>query len=142
MPQDPAQTAPARNLAGACLCGKVRYSVKNEFVYALICHCSDCRKATGSAFKPFAGIELSKLHITKGEDRILRFGDAAACDIHCSHCGALLYSIVRDGEFAHVTLGSLIDDPGIRPSAHIFVGSKAPWDEITDDLPRYDGHVT
>ena len=38
----------------------------------------------------------------------------------------------------HVALGSLVDDPGIRPTKHIFVGSKAPWFEITDDLPQFD----
>jgi hypothetical protein len=45
--------------------------------------------------------------------------------------------VVRDGAFVHVTLGTLVDDPTIRPSAHIFVGSKAPWFEITDDLPQH-----
>ena len=44
--------------------------------------------------------------------------------------------MVRDGEYVHVALGSLVDAPAIRPSEHIFVGSKAPWYEITDDLPQ------
>jgi hypothetical protein len=50
--------------------------------------------------------------------------------------------VVRDGGFVHVAMGTLIDDPSIRPSAHIFVGSKAPWFAITDDLPQYVGQVT
>ena len=56
-------------------------------------------------------------------------------------CGSLLYSTVRDGAFAHVAMGTLVDDPAIRPTEHIFVGSKAPWFTITDDLPQYDGHA-
>jgi hypothetical protein len=44
---------------------------------------------------------------------------------------------VREGAFVHVTLGTLTDAPTIRPSAHIFVGSKAPWHTITDDLPQH-----
>jgi hypothetical protein len=44
---------------------------------------------------------------------------------------------VRDGQFFHVTMGTLVDDPGIRPMLHIFVASKAPWHEITDSLPQY-----
>jgi hypothetical protein len=44
--------------------------------------------------------------------------------------------VVRDGEYAHVAMGSLMDEPSIRPTDHIFVGSKAPWFEITDDLPQ------
>ena len=131
-----------RSLAGKCLCGAVHYVVADEFLYAANCHCSNCRRTTGSAFKPFAGIERDRLHISKGEDHLMIFGDENANDTHCKKCGSLLYSVVRDGAFVHVALGSLLDDPGIRPSRHIFVGSKAPWFTITDDLPQYVGHVT
>ena len=130
-----------RSLAGRCLCGAVQYAVADEFVYALHGHCSDCRRATGAAFKPFAGIERAKLRLTKGEDALMIFGDETGHDAHCRSCGSLLYSVVRDGTFVHVTMGTLTDGPAIRPSAHIFVGSKAPWFTITDDLPQYDKHV-
>jgi hypothetical protein len=128
-------------LSGRCLCGAVRYEVADAFAYALNCHCTDCRRATGSAFKPFAGIERGRLSITQGEDRVKVYGQPDAGDIHCEHCGSLLWSVVRDGEFVHVTLGTLTDPPAIRPGAHIFVGSKAPWFTIADDLPQYQGHV-
>ena len=62
-------------------------------------------------------------------------------DLHCGRCGSLLYSVVRDGQFVHVTLGTLVDAPSIRPEAHIFVGSKAPWFTITDDLPQHQRHA-
>jgi hypothetical protein len=93
-------TAPGkadRMLTGRCECRAVRYRVPDAFLYSANCHCSNCRASTGSAFKPFAGIQRA---------------------------------------FVHVAMGSLADDPTIRPTAHIFVGSKAPWFEITDDLPR------
>jgi hypothetical protein len=131
----------ARTLAGRCLCGAVHYTVADEFTYALNCHCTDCRRATGSAFKPFAGIERHKLALTEGGDQLLIHGKPDAGDIHCGTCGSFLYSVVRDGLFVHVTLGTLVDDPSIRPSAHIFVGSKAPWFTITDDLPQHQGHA-
>jgi hypothetical protein len=130
-----------RMLAGRCLCGAVHYVVKDEFLYALNCHCSKCRRATGSAFKAFAGIERGKLAIAKGDGQVLVFGAADAGDVHCGVCGSLLYSVVRDGAFVHVTMGTLVDAPTIRPTAHIFVGSKAPWFTITDDLPQFEGHV-
>lgn len=130
-----------RSLAGKCLCGAVRYAVADQFVYAANCHCSNCRRATGSAFKPFAGIARDKLAITKGRDSLMIFGDADANDTHCKLCGSLLYSVVRDGAFVHVTMGTLVDDPTIRPTRHIFVGSKAPWYTIADDLPQYQEHV-
>lgn len=132
---------PAKALSGSCYCGAVRYKVADAFTYALNCHCSQCRRVTGSAFKPFAGIERAKLKLTKGKDHLLIFGEETNHDAHCKRCGSLLYSIVRDGAYAHVTLGTLIDSPSIRPSAHIFVGSKAPWFSITDKLPQYGEHV-
>ena len=130
-----------RILAGKCLCGAVHYEVADEFAYAANCYCSNCRRATGSAFKPFAGIARDKLSITAGEDNVTIFGDEAGNDTHCRTCGSLLYSVVRDGAFVHVTMGTLVDDPGIRPNQHIFVGSKAPWFTITDDLPQYEEHA-
>ena len=128
----------ATTLTGKCLCGAVRYEVVDEFRYALICHCSQCRRATGAANKPFAGIELEKLQVVAGEDAILRYGEAPNHDVRCGTCGSFLYSVVRDGAFAHVTFGSLADAPSVRPMAHIFVGSKAVWEEITDSLPQHD----
>ena len=69
------------------------------------------------------------------------YGDATGHDAHCRRCGSLLYSLVRNGAYVHVAMGTLLDDPSIRPTAHIFTGSKAPWYSITDDLPQYEGHV-
>jgi hypothetical protein len=130
-----------RTLAGKCLCGGVHYTVADEFVYAGICHCSNCRRTTGSAFKPFAGIERGELIVTEGEDNLMIYGDESGNDTHCRVCGSLLYSVVRAGAFVHVAMGTLIDDPAIRPTHHIFVGSKAPWFTITDSLPQYEEHV-
>ena len=135
------ENSSARALTGKCLCGAVQYVVADEFGYALNCHCSNCRRATGSAFKPFAGIERGKLRVVSGEDSLMIFGDPGAAHVHCKACGSLLYSVVREGAFAHVTMGTLVDEPSIRPTAHIFVGSKARWFTITDDLPQFDEHV-
>ncbi|MFL5966106.1 MAG: GFA family protein [Gaiellaceae bacterium] len=131
-----------RTLRGGCECGAVRYEVADAFLYAANCHCSRCRAATGSAFKPFGGIERRKLALLDGADRLLVVGEAASNDTRCAACGSLLFSVVRDGAYVHVALGSLTDAPTLRPTAHIFVGSKAPWFEITDGLPQYDEYAT
>ena len=123
-------------LSGKCECGAVRYRVADEFVYAANCHCSRCRAATGSAFKSFAGIEHEKLELVDGADNLLIVGEPTLNDTRCATCGSLLFSVVREGAYVHVAMGSLVDDPTIRPTEHIFVGSKAPWFEITDDLPQ------
>jgi hypothetical protein len=130
-----------RVLTGSCLCGKVGYAVADEFTYALNCHCSGCRRATGSAFKPFAGIRREKLCVTKGQRSLMRYGDDDGHDVHCKACGSLLFSVVREGQYVHVTLGTLAEAPTLRPTAHIYVGSKAPWYTIADGLPQFDEGV-
>lgn len=129
-------------LSGKCLCGTVAYIVPDAFLYAAYCHCSNCRRTTGSVFKPFAGIERAKLVLTQGQEALMIFGDDQGNDTHCKRCGSLLYSVVRDGAYVHVAMGTLVDAPTIRPDKHIFVGSKAPWFTITDDLPQFQEHAT
>ncbi len=129
-------TTAGRPLVGKCECGTVRYRVSDAFLYAANCHCSNCRAATGSAFKAFAGIEREKLEITDGHDKLMVFGEDDLNNTRCGVCGALLFSVVREGGYVHVAMGSLVDAPSISPTEHIFVGSKAPWFEITDDLPQ------
>ncbi|HET6945938.1 MAG TPA: GFA family protein [Gaiellaceae bacterium] len=130
-----------RVLAGRCECGAVRYRVDDAFRYASNCHCSRCRAATGSAFKAFAGIEREKLELMDGRDVLLIVGEEDANDTRCAACGSLLFSVVRNGAYVHVAMGSLVDAPSIRPTKHIFVGSKASWFEITDDLPQFEEHA-
>ena len=62
-------------------------------------------------------------------------GEEGLNDTRCQACGSFLFSVVNNGAFVHVSLGSLVDAPTLRPTHHIFVGSKAAWFEITDDLP-------
>jgi hypothetical protein len=126
----------SRVLAGRCDCGVVGYEVADEFLYAANCHCSRCRASTGTAFKAFAGIERAKLAVTAGADRLMIVGEPDAHHTRCAVCGSLLFSVVREGAYVHVAMGSLVDDPTIRPTEHMFVGSKAPWFQITDDLPQ------
>ncbi len=116
--------------------------VQDVFEYALYCHCSECRRRTGAAAKPFAGARAQALKITSGDDAILRFGESEGYHASCGKCGSLLYSLVRDATYVHVPLGALIDPPTIKPRAHIFVGSKAPWELICDNLPQYEAFPT
>jgi hypothetical protein len=81
------------------------------------------------------------LVVTEGKDNLLIFGDETGNDTHSKLCGSLLYSLVRACAFVHVAMGTLVDAPTIRPTKHIFVGSKAPWFTITDDLPQYEEHA-
>lgn len=127
-------------LAGKCLCGAVQYAVEGPFRYAGYCHCARCRAASGSAFSAFVGFEKDKLRVTDGEENITIFERNKDDRVSlCKLRGSTLFALVRNGQFFHVTLGTLVDNPRIRPQFHIFVGSKAPWHEITDSLPQYAG---
>jgi hypothetical protein len=131
-----------RLLKGRCLCGAVGYEVEDAFEYAAICHCSDCRRATGSANKPFAGIRREALTIVRGGDATMRYGEGVDHNINCGTCGSLLYSVVREGAYVHVAMGTLVDDPTIRPTEHIFVASKAVWEVIPGGQPQFARHVS
>jgi hypothetical protein len=125
-------------LRGRCACEAVAYEVADEFVVAFNCHCSNCRALTGSAFLPWGEIEPVKLKFTKGEDALIVTGDPHGHNAtRCGKCFSLLHWTGYEGRI-RVPYGSLIDEPTLKPSAHMFVGSKAPWYEIRDDLPQYD----
>src|SRR5690242_14014234 len=127
-------------LRGRCACKAVGYEVADEFLVAFNCHCSNCRAMTGSAFLPWGEIEGEKLRVTKGEGSLLVVGETAGPhEVRCGDCYSLLYWTARDGRI-RVPYGALADEPALRPTAHMFVGSKAPWHEILDDLPQHEEH--
>ena len=127
-------------LRGRCECAAVEFEVADAFEYALICHCSNCRASTGSMFKPFGGIARNQLRLVRGQDTLLVWGDADGNHTRCAICGSLLFSNVNLR--VHVAYGSLRDEPTLKPTAHIFVGSKAPWEKVLDSLPQYDEYPT
>jgi hypothetical protein len=128
-------------LKGRCGCNTVAFEVADEFVVAYNCHCSNCRAWTGSAFMPWGEVKRDKFTVTKGGDSLTLLGDAdAVYETHCAECLSLVYWIAPDRAHVRIPYGTLIDEPTLKPTAHMFVGSKAPWYEILDDLPQHDGH--
>ena len=125
-------------LRGRCACNAVAYEVSDEFDNAYNCHCSNCRAMTGAAFLPVGRIERGKLAVTKGAESLLVEGDLdASYEVRCGECFSLLYWTSSDGYFG-VAYGTLADAPTLKPMYHQFVGSKAPWYEILDDLPQHN----
>jgi hypothetical protein len=123
---------------GACLCGRVRYSVNGALHDASHCHCSMCRRQHGAAFATYAQLNPDDFAWTSGEDRVRSFETANGAGwSFCRECGSTLAG-TENGVVTSITLGTLAGDPGIRPESHIFVGSRAAWHEICDDLPQHD----
>jgi hypothetical protein len=124
---------------GSCLCGNVAWEAAGPLAFMTHCHCSRCRKTHGAAFATYAMCPSEAFRIVRGRDGIERYRSSP--EIHrpfCRRCGA----VVPDGQAwqgsTGIPAGPLDDDPGVRPLAHIFVASKAPWYEIADGLPRFD----
>jgi hypothetical protein len=126
-------------LHGQCSCRQVRFIVQDEFEYAFYCHCSRCRARTGSAFAAIAGIPIEKVEVIAGHEHLLLEGECSdGYGARCSRCFSFLFAAVRGRRYLHVSLGVLTDTPARVPDHHIYVGSKAPWYQITDTLPQYE----
>ncbi len=125
-------------LKGRCLCGTVRYEVNDNFLYAGYCHCSDCRRFSGSAFSAMAGIPTAEFQVVSGVDAIQRYVKSANTVLcFCLHCGSSLCAEKPNRGMVHVRLGTLDDCPSLRPHFHSYVASKAEWDVIADKLPQH-----
>lgn len=125
-------------IKGKCLCGKTRYEISGRLFNATHCHCSMCRRQHGAAFATYAQFNPGDFKWTSGEGLIKIFEtmpEAGWC--FCSECGSTLAGTENE-EITSITLGSVDGDPGIKPESHIFVGSKAQWHEITDDLAQFN----
>jgi hypothetical protein len=124
---------------GSCLCGAVHYEVADELGAAYYCHCSRCRKASGSAFATNAEVKAQAFRFTSGLDDIRTYETASGLErVFCSRCGSPLISRSRiNPAVVRIRLGTL-DSPLSRlPHAHAFVASRAPWFEILDSLPQH-----
>jgi len=128
-------------IRGGCLCGEVRYEITGvplEFCY---CHCQMCRRVHGAPFGSYAAINPRQRHFTRGEEWIVEYRSSAdTVRTFCRRCGSkLAFQNSQTPDEIWVPAGTFDGDPGIRPTYHMFVGSKAPWFEITDDLPQHSG---
>ncbi len=136
--QAPPLTARIGLLHGQCSCGQVQFIVQDEFEYAFYCHCSRCRARTGSAFAAIAGIAIDGLEVTAGHEHLSFEGECSdGYGARCTRCFSFLFSAVRGRQYLHVSLGVVAGTPSRVPDHHIYVGSKAPWYQITDALPQY-----
>jgi hypothetical protein len=126
---------------GSCLCGTVTFQLAGPFERMLHCHCSRCRKGTGTGHATNLIVSPQQLRWLTGEEAITRFDLATAKSFSkwfCGRCGAPLPRITRNGELAIIPAGSLDAPPPITPSANIYFASRAPWGCGTGGLPTHD----
>lgn len=126
---------------GSCLCGDVRFEIDGAFERFYLCHCEYCRKDTGSAHAANLFSASASLKWISGEDKVSRFNLPATRHSRsfCSTCGSALPNVQMDGKLLVVPAGSLNDKVQIKPDAHIFVSSRAGWDENLEKIPTFGG---
>ena len=128
-------------LRGSCLCGSAAYKVTGPIKVVHNCHCSRCRKARAAAHTTNGFTAMGDVRYTRGEDTLRTYRPPEAryfSQVFCPTCGSGMPRRDPERGIAVIPFGSLDDDPGRGADDHIFVASKAPWHEITDDLPRFD----
>jgi hypothetical protein len=125
-------------IRGSCLCGGIRFRITGKLYGALYCNCSMCRKASGSAFRARAAVKAADFEFVQGAEFVTFYQSSPATHRgFCRVCGSPIMSkFDAPPEYYGLPLGVLDDDPGIRPTHHVHVASKAPWFSITDDLPQ------
>ncbi|MBB3045907.1 hypothetical protein FHR99_000143 [Litorivivens lipolytica] len=125
---------------GSCLCGEVAFQVDCDFNGFYLCHCSRCRKDTGSAHGANLFAADAAFRWLKGQEYVTTFklADTLHARSFCSKCGSALPLLNEDSQSVVVPAGSLDNDPGVQPTAHIFMGSKAAWDVDLNDVTAYE----
>ena len=126
--------------AGSCLCGEVRFEIEGEFECFYLCHCEYCRKDTGSAHAANLFSSTAALKWVSGENKVRQFNLPATrhSKCFCNTCGSALPMIQMSDQLLVVPAGSLNSEVLIRPNAHIFVSSKACWDDALEKVPTVD----
>ena len=127
-------------LTGQCLCGRVSFQYQGPLGPIALCHCSQCRRAHGSAFSASAPVQKSRFQWLAGETDIREYESRPGkYRAFCSHCGSQLYSRVDAIPGILRLRVGVINEPLEKGVAqHVFVGSKSDWFEITDQIPQFD----
>ena len=125
---------------GSCLCEAVKFEIEGDFERFFLCHCSRCRKNTGSAHAANLFSTTARLHWLSGEDNVKTFqlpGTRHGRSF-CTECGSALPTIKMDGKLLVVPAGCLNTDVHLKPQGHIFMDSKANWDIDPNQVPHFD----
>ena len=129
---------------GSCLCGEITFDItfKNngEFDSFYLCHCHYCQKDTGSAHAANLFTTPEKISWLTGKQQIKTFNLPSTRHVKsfCSNCGSAVPALEGDGRLLAVPAGSLNDTIKVKPTAHIFMASRASWDETLETIPRFD----
>ncbi|MCA9521052.1 MAG: GFA family protein [Myxococcales bacterium] len=126
---------------GSCVCGQVRFRIAPPYRAFQYCHCSRCRKTSGSAHASNIFVPVEQFAWLAGQEQVRRHELQTAryyCTGFCAECGSRLPWVTRNGKLMIVPAGALDADPGERPSRNVHFASRAPWYTSCADLPTFD----
>ncbi len=132
-------TTPQDPIHGSCLCGAVRFEIIGPPLWLTYCHCTRCRKVGGRAN---LAIRAEHFRWVSGADRVVRYVPDPPHDLvrcFCGSCGTYLGEPDTNDVGFPIAASCLDDDPGVRPVLHEYTAELAPWEEILDDLPQFEG---
>lgn len=131
----------AKHYSGSCLCGTVRFEVTGDFERFFLCHCTYCRKDTGSAHAANLFSSTARLVWVSGQEqvRVFQLPGTRHSRAFCATCGSALPCTQMNGALLVVPAGSLDSDVALRPDAHLFMASKANWDDGLEQVPKLAG---
>lgn len=124
---------------GSCLCKGVAFEINGPLAAIQICHCSQCRKAQGSAFASNIQVEAANFRLLRGAELLKEYESSPGKQrVFCGNCGSPVYSR-RDDKPGVLRLraGTLDGELATQPGFHFYTASKANWWSIDDELPRY-----
>ena len=127
-------------ISGRCECGRVKYEVAGEIADLSHCHCSQCRRLHGAAFASFGAIPRDSFRYLSGESDLKIYASSEKNDrVFCAECGSnILVDCKPEPDVLYITMGTVDGSPKCPPAYHEYVGAKASWYEICDDLPQHD----
>ena len=128
------------NIEGNCECRKISFEIKQKSTYFSHCHCSQCRRLHAAAYGSYIEVNRSSFTYNSGEDSIKTYASSEhSRRLFCENCGSNIMVIVNAyPDRLFIALGLVNGDPELPEAHHIYVGSKAPWHDINDDLKQYD----
>jgi len=127
-------------ISGHCECGRIQFEANSEIKDFSHCHCSQCRRLHGAAYATFAGVPRDKFRYLTGENDTSTYASSETHDrIFCSVCGSnIMVALDEEPDVFYLSMSALDGNPPRPPGYHIYVGSKAPWHDILDDLKQYE----
>jgi hypothetical protein len=129
------------DMRGSCLCGAVRFEIREPFISLTFCHCTNCKRISGGVGTANGRARTDWIEVKQGRELLTTYQpDEGTAKTFCSACGSNLFGGGwPEAEHASVRLSAIDDGLEQKPERHIFVRSVAPWEKLPDDgLPRHE----